>query len=119
MNSNIELLEVRVNSITPEALGISAIELVPVAGGSLPPFTAGAHVDLHLANGMIRSYSLVNPQDERHRYVVAVANDAASRGGSRFIHETLGRGDTLQISAPRNNFALAEQASCRVLLGPY
>ena len=111
MNTKIELLDVRINSITPEALGISAIELLPVAGGSLPPFAAGAHIDLHLANGMVRSYSLVNPQDEKHRYVIAVANDAASRGGSRFIHDTLRPGDTLQIGAPRNNFALAEQAA--------
>lgn len=116
MNAPIELLTVRVNSIKPEAPGISAIELVPVAGGSLPPFTAGAHVDLHLANGMVRSYSLVNPQDESHRYVVAVANDPASRGGSRFIHDTLRAGDTLQIGAPRNNFALAEQAPHTLLI---
>ena len=52
-------------------------------GGDLAPFTAGSHIDLHLSNGMIRSYSLVNDQRERNRYVIAVNKDAASRGGSQ------------------------------------
>ena len=65
----------------------------------LPPFTAGAHVDVHLPNGVLRSYSLLNSQDERHRYVIGVNKDAQSRGGSRYMHETLHAGDTLTIGA--------------------
>ncbi|AIO33256.1 2Fe-2S iron-sulfur cluster binding domain protein [Burkholderia cenocepacia] len=103
-------IEVVVKSVTHEAKGINAWELCHPDGRELPPFTAGAHIGLHLANGMVRSYSLCNSQDERHRYVVAVNHDPHSRGGSRFIHEALRAGDRLRIWTPRNNFALVENA---------
>ena len=99
-----------------EAESINSYELVAPAGDDLAPFTAGSHIDLYLSNGMIRSYSLVNDQSERNRYVIAVNKDAASRGGSRFIHETLRPGDVITISRPRNNFALRESASHSVLI---
>jgi vanillate O-demethylase ferredoxin subunit len=110
-------IDVRIKTINSEAQGINSLELIPAAGGELPPFTAGAHIDLHLANGLMRSYSLMNPQGERHRYVIAVNKDAASKGGSRFVHENLKAGGTLSITAPRNNFPLIETASRVVLIG--
>ena len=85
-------------------------------GGDLAPFAAGSHIDLHLPNGMIRSYSLVNDQRELSRYVIAVNKDTAVAGGSRFIHDTIRAGDIIQISRPRNNFALQEDASHSVLI---
>jgi ferredoxin-NADP reductase len=111
-----ETIEVRIKSVAWEALGIHSLELRPLHQPALPPFTAGAHVDLLLPNGMTRSYSLVNRQSERHRYVIAVNRDAASRGGSRFVHESLRAGDTLRISPPRNNFPLEEGAAHSVLI---
>ena len=109
-------LKVRVKRIGYEAESINSYELVSLDGGELPPFTAGAHIDLHLANGMIRSYSLVNDQSERHRYVIAVNNDAAGRGGSKLVHESLRAGQVIEISYPRNNFALREDAGHSVLI---
>lgn len=111
-----ERLDVRVKRISFEAESINSYELIAVAGGDLPAFTAGSHVDLHLTNGMIRSYSLVNDQNERHRYVIAVNKDAGSRGGSHRVHETVRVGDVLAISPPRNNFALIETAEHSVLI---
>jgi vanillate O-demethylase ferredoxin subunit len=109
-------LEVFVRSVTWEAPDIHSWELRPPSGSDLPPFTAGAHVDLELPNGMLRSYSLVNPQSERHRYVIAAQKDRSSRGGSRCLHEQVRTGDRLRISAPRNNFPLAEDARHSVLI---
>lgn len=100
----------RVQAATWEAEGIHSFELRDPGGAALPPFTAGAHIDLHLANGMVRSYSLTNPQDERHRYVVAVQKDRASRGGSTWVHDKLRLGDLVEVAGPRNNFPLAEDA---------
>jgi vanillate O-demethylase ferredoxin subunit len=115
--SNAETFQVRVKSVTWEADGIVSFELRPMPPRKeLPAFTAGAHIDVHLPNGTIRSYSLLNSQDERHRYVIGVNKDAASRGGSRYIHETLRAGDALAISAPRNNFRLDESAPHTVLV---
>lgn len=114
--SKIDTFDVRVQAIVAEAEGINSIELHPLGAPALPPFGAGAHIDLYLANAMVRSYSLVNSQDERHRYVIAVNKDPASRGGSRFIHETLRVGETLKIGAPRNNFPLDEAAEHSVFI---
>src|SRR6185437_15351878 len=98
VNAAEKLVQVRVKRISYEAEGINSYELVAPATGDLVPFTAGSHVDLHLSNGMIRSYSLINDQSERSRYVIAVNKDAASRGGSTYIHETLRAGDLITIS---------------------
>lgn len=115
MNGTDHIIEARVKSISYEAENICLYDLRPLAGGKLPPFTAGAHIDLHLPNGMIRSYSLCNSQDEHHRYLIGVNRDPGSRGGSRFLHEQLRPGAVLNISAPRNNFPLAEDAGHSVL----
>ena len=99
-----------------EAQGVVSVELRPAENGiEFPPVEAGAHIDLHLSNGLVRSYSLTNPGESR-RYVVAVLKDKNSRGGSAHIHEQLRIGQTLQISTPRNHFALDETASHSVLV---
>jgi vanillate O-demethylase ferredoxin subunit len=109
-------MQVRIKRVSYEAESINSYELIAPAGSELVPFTAGSHIDLHLPNGMIRSYSLINDQGERNRYVVAVNKDAAGRGGSSFIHETLRAGDLITISHPKNNFALQENAAHSVLI---
>ena len=84
-------------------------------GGKLPPYKPGAHIDIHLPNGLIRQFSLLNPGADPDSYVVAIKLDAASRGGSRYIFDELRVGDALKISAPRNNFPLVENAEHVVL----
>jgi ferredoxin-NADP reductase len=105
-----------VHAIRYEAEGVISIELRPLVDSSFPPFDAGAHIDLHLPNGLVRSYSLVNPPSEERRYVIGVLLDRTSRGGSRYIHEQLRVGLTLKISRPRNNFKLHEDAGHSVLV---
>jgi ferredoxin-NADP reductase len=109
-------LQARVHALHTEAEGVCSLDLRAVDGRALPPFTPGAHVDLHLPGGLVRSYSLCNPQHETHRYQVAVQRDPASRGGSRWVHSALSAGDTLRISAPRNHFKLDEAAPAAVLV---
>lgn len=108
-------LEVRVKSVTFEAERINSYELRPIAGVPLPAFNAGAHIDVHLPHGATRSYSLTNP-GETHRYVIGVALDASSAGGSRYMHESVRAGDRLTISPPANNFALAEEAERSIFI---
>ena len=109
-------LQAYVRSLTFEALDTIAVELRPQTGGVFPAFTPGAHIDLNLPNGLVRNYSLCNSSDERHRYVVAVLQDRNSRGGSRYVHESLRVGMPITISAPRNNFTLVEDAAHTVLV---
>ena len=111
-----ESLELIVKSIAYQADGINAWEFCRPDGGELPPFTAGAHIDLQLANGMVRSYSLCNAQEQRHRYIVAINRDPTSRGGSKLIHDTVRAGDKIRILPPENNFQLIEDASHTVLI---
>lgn len=97
---------------------IRAYELIHPQGDVLPEFSAGAHIDVHLDNGLIRQYSLANCSTQRQRYVIAVLNDAQSRGGSRFIHEYYQAGDRLKIGTPRNLFALdADQGPVMLFAG--
>lgn len=110
------LMPLRLTSVTPAAEGTNLYEFRHPDGLDLPPFTAGAHVDIALPNGLVRQYSLVNPQHERHRYVVGVKLDRASRGGSRSMHEDTRPGATYAIGGPRNNFALIEDAPHVVLI---
>lgn len=114
--SDIALLEVRLGAVAFEAERVQSYVLEPLYGQSLPPFTAGAHIDLHLPNGLVRSYSLLNNSQERYRYVIGVQNDPNSRGGSRYMHDTLRLGEILTCGVPRNSFALYEDAPHSVLI---
>lgn len=111
-----ELLTVRITRKAKEAEGIVRLELAPLAGQSLPVFTAGAHIDLHLPNGLVRQYSLCNAPSEQNKYVLGVRRDPESRGGSVAVHDQLKEGGTLQISVPRNHFPLQPDATHSILL---
>lgn len=113
---NDKLCELRVMALKWEAKDVISVELQSTDRSPLSAFTAGAHIDLHLPNQIIRSYSLLNDQQETHRYVVGVALDAASRGASRYIHNDLRVGTLLNVSFPRNNFPVAEQSADHVLI---
>jgi tetrachlorobenzoquinone reductase len=99
-------LAVNVADVRAEARDVVTLELRAPGGGPLPPFEPGAHLDLHLPNGLVRQYSLTNDWRERDRYVIGVGRVADSRGGSSFVHSSIRAGTQLTISAPRNNFAL-------------
>ncbi|MFP2927361.1 PDR/VanB family oxidoreductase [Pyxidicoccus sp. 3LG] len=103
-----DTLRVRVAGIGREAEDILSYELVAEDGGALPPFEAGAHLDVRVPDpgDYVRSYSLCNDPDETHRYVIAVHRDSRGRGGSRAMHERVHVGDVLEVSPPTNNFPL-------------
>jgi tetrachlorobenzoquinone reductase len=107
-------LKVRARTLRYEAQEVMSIELVGLEDALLPQFTAGSHVDVLLPNGVSRSYSLVNDQNDRAAYLIAVFRGRAGGDGSKYIHENLRPGQELWISAPRNNFPLAEGADRHV-----
>jgi vanillate O-demethylase ferredoxin subunit len=112
----VETMRVRVAHRRTEAQDICSLELVPVEGPTLPAFTAGAHVDVHLPGGLVRQYSLCNRPGETHRYEIGVLRDAASRGGSLAVHNQLLEGTEFAISVPRNLFPLFDAAPHHLLL---
>ncbi len=110
----------RLTAITYAAEHVNLYEFRPVSGAFVPHFTAGAHVDLHLPNGLVRQYSIANAPDQRDCYVLGVKRETAGRGGSRFMHDELRVGTVLEVGGPRNNFPLVSMvARLRSLARPW
>lgn len=99
-------LRLRVANRRIVARDIVAFDLVDPTGSPLPPFAAGAHVDVRAGNGLIRQYSISNAPSERHRYRLGVLLDPGSRGGSTAIHAGFPDGAVVEIGVPRNLFPL-------------
>ncbi|MGC2123177.1 MAG: PDR/VanB family oxidoreductase [Xanthobacteraceae bacterium] len=110
------LIEARLTGIEDVARDTKLYSFARVEGGALPAYKPGAHIDLHLPNGLLRQFSLVVPNSDPASYVVGVKRDENSRGGSRYIIDEMKVGDRIKISAPRNNFPLIENADHVVLV---
>ncbi len=108
-------LRVQVRRKWETAAGVAAFELVPITG-VLPTFQPGAHIDVHLPNGLVRQYSITNGPGETSYYRLGVKLEPDSTGGSICLHETVREGDVLAISEPRNNFPLRRDSMRTILL---
>jgi vanillate O-demethylase ferredoxin subunit len=108
-------MKARIASKTGTATDICAFELAATDGGALPPFSAGAHIDVQLPNGLVRQYSLCGDPRDTQRYLIGVLRDPASRGGSAAMH-ALAEGTVIDISEPKNHFPLANDAQHSILL---
>jgi vanillate O-demethylase ferredoxin subunit len=111
-----KLLNVRVVRKHLAAHDIVAFELQAHDLAALPAFEAGAHIDVHLPNGLVRQYSLCNDPRQRDRYQICVLRDAATRGGSAAMHDLVAAGDELTIGLPRNLFPLVPGTHPSLLL---
>ncbi|MBB3192341.1 PDR/VanB family oxidoreductase [Halomonas cerina] len=109
-------LIVEVKRKRQEAEDIVTFELADPHGRPLPAFSAGAHVDVQVKEGVVRQYSLCNHPEERDRYLIGVLRDPTSRGGSIAMHDEIQEGDLIQISAPKNHFPLAHHTKRSLLL---
>lgn len=110
-----DTIPVRLESIRYAARDINLYEFVPTESRGLPAFEAGAHVDLHIDGIGVRQYSLVT-NESSDGYLVAVKREPSGTGGSLFLHDTARVGMTFEVSAPRNNFPLLEDAPHSVLI---
>ncbi|WP_084533220.1 PDR/VanB family oxidoreductase [Nocardia fusca] len=96
----------RVQQKTWEADGVISITFADPSGAQLPAWEPGAHLALHLPNGLVREYSLCSDPSDRSCWTVAVLRTPDSRGGSTHIHDLLPVGGLLEVEGPRQNFAL-------------
>ena len=106
-----DVAQLKISSIAEIAREIFRFELVDPDGNELPEFSAGAHVSVFVPNGEIRKYSLCNDPLERDRYVIAVKRETGGTSGSLSLTSEAKAGDLIQVSAPRNDFALAPNVS--------
>jgi ferredoxin-NADP reductase/phenylpropionate dioxygenase-like ring-hydroxylating dioxygenase large terminal subunit len=109
-------MQVSIAKVSREAERVVGLDLVALDGGELPPFEAGAHIDVHIATGIVRQYSICSDPANRRRYRIAVLLEAASRGGSATIHDAFHKGRQVRITQPRNAFALDPAAPRAVLV---
>ena len=110
-------IKVRVREVLDVAKGIKSFHFeASDSDDSLPPFTAGSHINIKLPSGKIRSYSLVNSQHEQGQYQIAVKKEESGKGGSIEMHEGVMEGMELSVSFPKNNFVLYENVKRYILI---
>jgi vanillate O-demethylase ferredoxin subunit len=114
---NDAMFQVRIACKAVAAQDVVTLDLVHADGAALPPFDAGAHVDVEVRPGLLRQYSLCNDPAETHRYQIGVLRDPHSRGGSIAVHDEWAEGQLIRIGAPRNRFALVPAQRSLLLAG--
>lgn len=84
--------------------GVVAFTLTDPDGHELPEWSPGGHIDVRHTERHIRQYSLCGDVADRTQWQIAVLREAAGRGCSLFLHDTVQVGDRLHVRGPRNNF---------------
>jgi ferredoxin-NADP reductase len=100
-----------VETIEQGGTDVKLFSLVDPDHWELPPFRPGAHIDLHLPGGLVRTYSLCNDPADNKRYLVAVKRERDGRGGSAKLHDEVNVGDTIGVTLPRGGLDLNEDVT--------
>lgn len=100
-------LEVADRRVVARDQDVIALTLIAPQRAQLPPWFAGAHIDVHLPSGRVRQYSLNGDPRVRDAYRIAVRRIPAGGGGSLEVHDDLVVGATVTTSGPRNAFPLS------------
>jgi ferredoxin-NADP reductase len=99
------------------AEGVVVVTLEDPAGGALPRWTPGAHIDLMLGSSLVRQYSLCSSPSDPAAWRVGVLRDPQSRGGSQFVHDELRAGSAVRVRGPRNHFPLVKTERYQFIAG--
>ena len=75
------LIDVQVSEIETVARDTNVYTFRRPDGAQLPPYKPGAHIDIHLPNGLIRQFSLLNPGG-RSRQLRRRASSSMPRAGA-------------------------------------
>ena len=107
-NKSPATLQVRVRSMRWEAPGVLSLDLTAPDRSPLPGFEPGAHIDLHLPNGVMRAI-LARRRSQTTRRAIALPSGRSAAGCRRnsFIASCVPV-ELLAVGAPRNNFELAD-----------
>jgi MOSC domain-containing protein YiiM/ferredoxin-NADP reductase len=74
----------------------------------------GAHAKIKLPNGLTRTYSVVAGDEDyeiRNRLQLGIALEEQSRGGSKYLHESVQVGDVIQVGRITSDINQATMAS--------
>lgn len=124
MNSpRLDVTGLEIKEVSTLAADVVGLTLVHPQGADLPAWSPGAHVDVVLPSGLVRSYSLCGDPDDRSCYRIAVLRVADGRGGSQELHRIAGARQgsdgrvVLPVGTPRNHFALVPAEEYLFLAG--
>lgn len=112
------LFAATVVNVTPCAQGIHHLSIALANAHFFTP-QAGSHIQIAVVdakgNPKLNHYSLVNAPGQSQHYHIAVQAEEAGAGGSLFMHR-LKAGDTVYVSAQKNDFMLHESAAPIMLI---
>ena len=96
---------------------VDVFELAAADGTPQPPWAPGAHIDVLLADGVERQYSLCGNPGTPGVWRIGVLREDEGRGGSRWIHERLHPGSSVSVRGPWNHFDLIDAPRYRFVAG--
>ncbi|MEV2221806.1 PDR/VanB family oxidoreductase [Nocardia vinacea] len=110
-----DMIDLVVADRRQEATDVVSLVLRAAGGHPLPGWEPGAHIDIELAPGLERQYSLCG--GDSHSWRIAVLREPNGRGGSEFVHTTLLPGARVRGRGPRNHFSLEVAPAYRFIAG--
>ncbi|MEM9197879.1 MAG: reductive dehalogenase domain-containing protein, partial [Pseudomonadota bacterium] len=111
------VLPLIVSKVEPMAEGVTKYEFSDPEQRDLPPWAAGAHLDIVVAPEFLRQYSMSGDPANRKTYQIGVLREDHGRGGSTLLHRIFGQGRRVFVSRPINHFPLVEGAAMSLLMG--
>ncbi|MFZ5961928.1 4Fe-4S double cluster binding domain-containing protein [Thalassococcus sp. BH17M4-6] len=111
------VIRVEVAEAEEMAPGLTRYRLRSPQGQDLPPWEAGAHIDIVVAPEYLRQYSLCGDPADRSHYDIAVLREDGGRGGSQLLHRIFTPGRRVFVSRPISHFPLIEDARFSLLMG--
>jgi len=111
------VIRVQIAKAEPMSPNATKYELVSSDGSPLPPWTAGAHIDIVVAPEFLRQYSLAGDPANLLSYKIGVLREEDGKGGSKLMHRIFSEGRKIFISKPINHFPLDSSANKSFLLG--
>lgn len=110
------VIQVVIASAVKHTADITHYEFKTLDGSDLPPWTAGAHLDIVVAPEYLRQYSMCGNPSDRSVYQIAVLKEPEGRGGSMLMHRIFSEERKVFVSKPINHFELIRGAKKTYLM---
>ncbi|MBX2884567.1 MAG: 2Fe-2S iron-sulfur cluster binding domain-containing protein, partial [Granulosicoccus sp.] len=117
IDGNAPVIRVCISRVEKMSDSVTLYEFTSLDESLLPVWEAGAHLDIVIAPGFLRQYSLSGDPADRTRYQIGVLREDEGRGGSTLMHRIFSEGRKIFISKPINHFPLAQEATRHLLMG--
>lgn len=115
MTNHPAALSLLVAAIDESIVGVRSLTLRDPAGARLPPYIPGSHLIVGCGERN-NAYSLTGDGVDPEDYRISVLKVEPSKGGSRWIHETLAPGDQITAELPRSAFPPVARAAKHLLI---